>query len=52
MIHFKIKINELQDPKQIAKEWSSSRETKITITKANEIPYAISLIKQAYKEVD
>ena len=48
MVHFNIKINELHDPKQMAKEWSTSNESRITITKADEIPYATSLIKQAY----
>lgn len=49
MIHFKLKINELQDPKKLAKGWSKSKESKITITKTDEVPYAISLIKQAYE---
>jgi predicted transport protein len=49
MIHFKININELQDPQHIAKSWSRSNESKITITTIDEIPYAISLIKQAYE---
>ena len=48
LIHFNSKINEVQDPKRITKEWSSSNESKITITKADEIPYAISLVKQAF----
>ncbi len=48
LIHFKIKIKEVQDPKRITKEWSNSKESKITITKADEIAYAISLVKQAY----
>lgn len=50
MIHFNIKINELQDPKRIAKEWPKGKQSKITITKTDEIPYAISLIKQAYEK--
>jgi predicted transport protein len=49
MIHFHIKINELQDPKKLAKGWSKSKESGKTITKIDEVSYAISLIKQAYE---
>jgi predicted transport protein len=50
MIRFNIEISQLQDPKRLAKAWSNSKESRIDITKAEEIPYAISLIKQAYEK--
>jgi len=51
MVHFKINTNDLQDPKRLAKTWSASKESKIDITQADEIPYAIFLIKQAYEKI-
>ena len=45
---FRIKISELKDPKRIAKGVSHDNWSIITIHEPSEIPYALSLIRQAY----
>jgi predicted transport protein len=48
-IDFRVKISELKDPKKIAKGVSHDNWSIITINEPSEIPYALSLIKQAYE---
>lgn len=48
MIHFKVRIDELQDPKKMAKIWIKKNESKITLSRTDELPYALTLIKQAF----
>jgi predicted transport protein len=49
-VDFRVKISELNDPKGIAKGVSHDNWSIITITKPEEIPYGLSLIKQAYEK--
>ena len=48
-IDFRVKISELKDPKKIAKGVSHDNWSIITINEPSEIPYALSLMKQAYE---
>jgi predicted transport protein len=46
---FRVKISELKDPKRIAKGVSHDNWSIITINEPSEIPYVLSLVKQAYE---
>jgi predicted transport protein len=48
-IDFRVKISELKDPRRIAKEVSHDNWSIIIINEPSEIPYALSLIRQAYE---
>jgi predicted transport protein len=48
-VDFRIKISELKDPKRTAKGVSHDNWSIITINESSEIPYSLSLIKQAYE---
>ena len=42
MIHFKVRIDELKDPENLAKTWYKKKESQITLSKTDEVPYVIS----------
>jgi len=48
-LDFGVKISELEDPKKIARGVRHGNWSAVTITEPNEIPYALSLIRQAYE---
>ena len=48
-LDFGIRISELKDPKKIARGVRHGNWSAITIAETNEIPYALSLIRQAYE---
>jgi predicted transport protein len=48
-LDFSINISELNDPKKIARGVRHGNWSAVTIMESSEIPYALSLIKQAYE---
>lgn len=47
-VDLRVKISELKDPKKIAKGVGHNNWSIISVNEPGEIPYALSLIKQAY----
>jgi predicted transport protein len=45
-----VKIDELQDPKKLAKIWIKKNESTITMSKTDQVPYVLTLIKQAFEK--
>ena len=49
-LDFSVRNSELNDPKKIARGVRHGNWSAISITESNEIPYALSLIRQAYEK--
>jgi predicted transport protein len=54
-VYLNVKVNQINDPLKKARDVEnighySSGDTEITIKDRNEIPYVLSIIKQAYEK--